>query len=83
MNRRELEGTLSAAGIRADAYYLGYAEPNPVLDSERLILEQTVDGWSVWYSERGLRSGEHFFQNEDAACRYVLSALTKDPTTRA
>jgi hypothetical protein len=83
VNRRELETALSTAGIRPDAYHLGGAEPHPLLDSEQLILEQTADGWSVWYSEKGLRSGEHHFQNEDAACRYVLSALMKDPTTRA
>jgi len=83
VNRTELVAALVAAGIRPDAYHLGSVEPNPILDSERLILEQTADGWNVFYSERGLRSSERHFRNEDAACRHLLGALMQDPMTRA
>jgi hypothetical protein len=45
-------------------------------------MEETSSGWSVYYWERGLRSGEQAFGSEDEACRHLLDLLLRDSTTR-
>jgi hypothetical protein len=49
---------------------------------ERYSMEATSSGWVVYYSERGLRSGELAFDSEDEACRHVLDLLLRDDTNR-
>ena len=46
-------------------------------------LDQVGSRWSVYYSERGQRSGERIFDSEDEACRYLLNLLCNDPSTRS
>jgi hypothetical protein len=78
MTRHDLRSILEALGIRPDAYDLD----GRVCD-ECLCLERGIDGWVVFYAERGLRSNERHFDSEDAACRYLVDRLRRDPTTRA
>ena len=75
MNRRELLATLDKEGVRRDAYNLegGY-------NDESLTLEQGEDHWSVYYCERGSKTGMKILATEDEACRYLLSELREDRT---
>lgn len=81
MDRRELRLVLEGSGIRPEAYYVADAPPDPLAHSERLILERSIDGWNVWYAERGLRTSERHFDTEAEACSYMLDQLVRDPTT--
>jgi hypothetical protein len=55
----------------------------PIQDrEERYFIEQAPSGWSVYYWERGLRSGEQSFVTEDEACHHLLDLLLRDRTTR-
>ena len=49
---------------------------------EALVLEPQALGWTVYYAERGLRSGERLFATEHDACAFVLDRVLKDPSTR-
>ena len=77
MNREELRGQLDGAKINPETYDLDgkYCE-------ECLRLERAIDGWVVYYVERGLRTNEHHFNSEDEACKYMADRLLRDPTTR-
>ena len=77
MNRNELQVTLIENKITPIAYSLGGGLPN-----EKYVLDQGVDKWSVYYSERGQKSGERTFNTEDEACRYMQKLLINDPSTR-
>jgi hypothetical protein len=77
MNRQELHARLEAQGIRPDTYDL---EGTPC--EECLRLERAVDGWDVYYAERGLRTNERHFNTEAEACSYLAEHLMRDSTTR-
>ena len=38
--------------------------------------------WSVYYAERGLRSGEVVFRSEAEACALIYEQVMSDPNTR-
>ena len=76
MDRQNLEASLLAEGISADAYDLtGNGK------SEAYVLRQEPSGWSVFYRERGLETGTVTFAAEGDACAHLLSLLRADPTT--
>lgn len=50
--------------------------------NEAYVFEPQALGWSVYYAERGLRSGERLSASEHDACAYLLDIVLKDPTTR-
>jgi hypothetical protein len=77
MDRQSLRAELNRLGIDREAYSLEGGLP-----VEKYCLEDRRRHWAVYYSERGLRSGERIFDSEDAACRYLLSLLRVDPTAR-
>jgi hypothetical protein len=77
VNRAELRAAAERAGINERSYCLDGAEP-----AERYVLELVEGGWSVYFSERGARNNEDFFETEDEACSELLIRLTRDPTTR-
>lgn len=77
MNKEELRKILDAEDISERAYSLEGGNP-----SERYCLSQNYNIWSVYYSERGLKTGEKIFLNEHEACKYLLEILIADPTTR-
>lgn len=49
---------------------------------EAYVLEPGPPRWSVYYSERGLRTGEAVFDSENEACSHLLELLLRDLTTR-
>jgi hypothetical protein len=79
MNRKLLQAALVNGGLRSNTYSLEGPDDNP---NEALCLRQDKDSWVVYYSERGLRTGERTFTTEGEACGYFLEKMTADPTTR-
>jgi hypothetical protein len=77
MNRDELQSVLEKNQVAPIAYSLGGGLPN-----EKYVLDQGIDKWSVYYSERGQKSGERIFNTEDAACQYIQKLLMNDLSTR-
>jgi len=82
MDRSSLRQFLDRERVAPRAYGLEGVSGLPVEDrEERYFLEEVPSGWSVYYWERGLRSGEQSFDNEDEACRHLLDRLLRDATT--
>jgi hypothetical protein len=78
MKLADLKAKLDAAGVLPEAYSLTGGLP-----SERYVLNQLAGGrWEVYYSERGLKSGLHSFEAEDAACKHLLDQILRDPLAR-
>jgi hypothetical protein len=77
MNRRELEAAAAREGIRRSTFWLEGGLP-----PERYVLSGGPDGWEVYYSERGERTGVERFDTEDEACDHLFVQLFRDPTTR-
>ncbi|MDP9067935.1 MAG: hypothetical protein M3N53_06280 [Actinomycetota bacterium] len=77
MDREELKQRLDEAGVRPESYHLYGAHM-----SERYVLLEQGQQWSVFYSERGLETGKRTFDSESEACKYLFGLLTGDPTTR-
>ena len=83
MDRASLREFLDREQIDPRSYGLDGAAGLSAQDrEERYFLEEAPSGWSVYYSERGLRSGEQSFDTEDDACRHLLDLLLRDRTTR-
>lgn len=76
MDRCELRKVLDREGINPSAYCLDGGH-----GSEQYVIDIRVDGWVVYYSERGLESALCEFATEDEACRYLLEQLRRDSTT--
>lgn len=70
MNLTTLENTLKAEQIPTNAYTI-LSKPK----DETLCIESSKEGWIVFYSERGLRSGEKFFSSENDACQYFIERI--------
>jgi hypothetical protein len=78
MNTSQLEQKLQEHEIRPDCYSLDGSVIN-----EALILEPSNgNGWRIYYSERGLRSGEKVFFTEEEACVVFLEMLLRDPMVK-
>jgi hypothetical protein len=58
---------LIALNIDPNSYCLddGYS-------NEALCLHNNYGKWSIYYSEKGLRTDEKFYNNEDDACKEFL-----------
>ena len=67
MTLAELETALTNYGVPKDTYSLSGGSPN-----EAYCLERLPDGWRVYYSERGLRTGLKCFGTEEEACDYFF-----------
>ena len=78
MKTFELEQELQGHGIRSDTYSL-----DGTVKNEALVLEpSTGNGGRIYYSERGLRTGEKAFPTEEDACSCFLEMLLRDPTVK-
>jgi hypothetical protein len=77
VNRQSLKELLEREGIDPSSYSLEGGMP-----VEAYVLESGPSSWSVYYSERGLRTGEVTFASEDEACSRMFEMLLRDPTTR-
>ena len=42
---------------------------------ERLCLEKIEDKWTVYYSERGVKTTNEIFKSEKEACQYIYNQL--------
>ncbi|SFQ83171.1 hypothetical protein [Hymenobacter arizonensis] len=69
----ELERALITGGYRG--WFLAGGQMD-----DTVTLNRTRDGWEVYYSERGKKSGERTFQTEDEACRYFLAFISGSST---
>jgi hypothetical protein len=78
MNRAELKETLDREGVSPAAYCFDCGLPNDVF----VLSQEPLGRWSVYYSERGSKFSEKFFDSEDAACRHLLQTLLRFPSTR-
>ena len=78
MTRQELKTFLSDSGISEHAYSLD----GGMWDDKYVLSQEPMDKWSVYYGERGDRIGERTFNNEGEACKYLLTKLVIDRTTR-
>jgi len=76
MTKAQLKEHLEKDGFNPKAYLL-----EPGFHADQYVLEESYGVWSVYYSERGIRSGEKIFDNEEDACGYFLEILSRDPTT--
>lgn len=67
MNKNDLQKQLITLNIDPNSYCLENGHPN-----EALCLDNNYGKWSIYYSEKGLRTDEKFYNNEDDACREFL-----------
>jgi hypothetical protein len=77
MTISELKAALVRERVMESAYSFAGGLPN-----ERLCIASCPDGWEVYYSERGYKSGRQVFQDESSACDYFLALILADHTTR-
>lgn len=68
----ELKRRIDIAAIPRDAVAL-----NDGLKDEAYVIEGAGTHWTVFYSERGLRSGEREFASEDSACQFLWDWLCR------
>jgi hypothetical protein len=76
MTKAQLKEYLDRHGFNPQTYSL-----EPGVHADQYVLEENYGKWPVYYSERGIRTGEKVFNNEEEACAYLLEILSKDPTT--
>lgn len=72
LKKIELERKLITMKIRTDMYSLNGGLPN-----ERFCLSEANEGWEVYYSERGNKTGLKEFDNEGDACEYFYDVVYK------
>lgn len=77
VNRESLKVLLESERVKSDAYSIDGTERD-----ESVCLRTAVGGWSVYYSERGLRSDERLFETEDEACQFIATRLLGNPGNR-
>jgi len=77
IDREALKALLDAENVDPSAYSLEGGMP-----LEAYVLERRPSDWAVYYSERGIRSGEVTFETEDGACAHLLDLVLRDSTTR-
>jgi hypothetical protein len=77
MDRNALLTLLRSGRVRPDAYALDGSAPD-----EAMCLQAAAGGWTVFYSERGQRSGERWFETEHEACDFLAERLLADGGNR-
>lgn len=75
MNIEQLSAYLAAQKVPEDEYSLTGGLP-----SEAHCLEPLEQGFRVYYSERGCRTGETFYATEEEACQGLLALMRRCPT---
>lgn len=68
MKRAELQGILRGMGVPTRLYNLD----GKGRTDERFCLELINDEWTVYFSERGVKTTNEKFISEDAACQFIL-----------
>ena len=77
MNKEKLRAILINKDISRAYYSLEGGLPN-----EKLCLNYENGKWIVSYSERGIRTGIRYFDNEDDACDCLLHAIEESASGR-
>jgi len=72
MDKGKLKIMLDDLGVDSNSYSIDGEYSN-----ESLCLENKHGAWSIYYSERGLRTKEEFFKNEEEACIAFLIRINK------
>lgn len=70
MNREQLAARLESEGVPATTYHLSGAHFD-----DRQVLDHRVNGWFVFYSERGREYDVRRFETEAAACAEIYARL--------
>jgi len=78
MNISELQEKLNTLGIDESSYCIGSG-----VEDEQYCIEIIEEKWHYYYSERGQRTGEITFNNENEAYEYLYELLMKDPSVKA
>jgi hypothetical protein len=73
MTREELRSFLNREHVDPASYVLD----GKVRDECYCMVRESVL-WHVFYSERGLRTGEEVFVTEEEACAHMLDLLIRD-----
>lgn len=76
MNLERLKVVLTGFGIGPDLVQFSG------LPNEAFVIESHGDGWRVFYSERGARSGEAQFDAESDAVDALIELLASDSSIR-
>lgn len=71
MNKDELRKVLITMGVPSMLYNL---DGNGRTD-ERFCLEHANNEWSVYYSERGVKTTNERFASEEEACKFLYEQL--------
>jgi hypothetical protein len=77
MNKETLQRKLIEERFNPRSYSLEIEEKD-----EALCLREEGGEWCVYYSERGLKTGNKCFSSESSACEYFLEEMRSDPTTK-
>jgi hypothetical protein len=72
MTIRDLPVVLNSRCVPSDAYSFGQDT------NEAYCICRSSDGWHVYYSEGGMKSGSGNFKDESTACEYFLSLIVSD-----
>lgn len=75
MTVNELQKKLDKIGVSQDLYSIMVGG----LPNERLCIVKE-EKWQVYYSERGKRVGQKFFETEEEACEYFFGKLKRYST---
>ncbi|MFM2482553.1 hypothetical protein [Celerinatantimonas sp. YJH-8] len=75
MNVSQLKAKLTELGVKDRTYSIC-----DEIGDEQYCLERSGIRWFCFYSERGQRTGEKVFGNENDACVYFYTLLSNDPT---
>lgn len=72
MTINELKNKLDETGVSQDLYSIMIGG----LPNERLcIVKEEI--WQVYYSERGKKVGQRFFETEEEACEYFWEKIKR------
>lgn len=77
MNREELRLLLAENRVKPKYYELD-GRPADLA----YVLESKDGKWYVYYTERGGKFDEHWFESEADACEYIFRRLTHTQATR-
>jgi hypothetical protein len=70
VTKAELVARLIRENVPSDSYSLDGGLPN-----DRYCLQQTFDGWEIYYTEMGKRYDVRHFNTEVEACDYLYIEL--------
>lgn len=73
MNKNDMKKILDKNGVKENFVY----EITNTNIGDFLGVEETIQGWSVYYSERGKKQSLEIFDNEDSACKAMLRKVSQ------